>query len=278
MSKESPKTIEMPASTPSPIVLAFGLTLLFAGLVTSSSISALGAIISIAGAVGWFRDVLPHERHESVRVSEAMPVVAKARREVARIGVEGELHRARLPVEIYPVSAGVKGGLAGSVAMAALAMLYGLVSGNGIWYPVNLLAAGFFPAATTATTVEIGTFHPKVFLIAVSVHLITSLFVCLLYGAILPMVPRRPILLGGFVAPILWSGLIHSILGIVNPVLNRRIDWFWFALSQVGFGIVAGIVVYRQEPVRTWQHLPFAIRAGIEAPGINDRRREDQQQ
>jgi len=278
MSKESPKTIEMPASTPSPIVLAFGLTLLFAGLVTSSSISALGAIISIAGAVGWFRDVLPHERHESVRVSETMPVVAKARREVARIGVEGELHRARLPVEIYPVSAGVKGGLAGSVAMAALAMLYGLVSGNGIWYPVNLLAAGFFPAATTATTVEIGTFHLKVFLIAVSVHLITSLFVGLLYGAILPMVPRRPILLGGFVAPILWSGLIHSILGIVNPVLNRRIDWFWFVLSQVGFGIVAGIVVYRQEPVRTWQHLPFAIRAGIEAPGINDRRREDQQQ
>ena len=278
MSKESPKTIEMPASTPSPIVLAFGLTLLFAGLVTSSSISALGAIISIAGAVGWFHDVLPHERHESVRVSEAMPVVAKARREVARIGVEGELHRARLPVEIYPVSAGVKGGLAGSVAMAALAMLYGLVSGNGIWYPVNLLAAGFFPAATTATTVEIGTFHLKVFLIAVSVHLITSLFVGLLYGAILPMVPRRPILLGGFVAPILWSGLIHSILGIVNPVLNRRIDWFWFVLSQVGFGIVAGIVVYRQEPVRTWQHLPFAIRAGIEAPGINDRRREDQQQ
>ena len=95
MSKESPKTIEMPASTPSPIVLAFGLTLLSAGLVTSSSISALGAIISIAGAVGWFRDVLPHETHESVPVSEAMPVVAKARREVARIGVEGELHRAR---------------------------------------------------------------------------------------------------------------------------------------------------------------------------------------
>src|SRR6266850_926970 len=279
MSKESPKTIEMPASTPSPIVLAFGLTLLFAGLVTSSSISALGAIISIAGAVGWFRDVLPHERHESVRVSEAMPVVAKARREVARIGVEGELHRARLPVEIYPVSAGVKGGLAGSVAMAALAMLYGLVSGDGIWYPVNLLAAGFFPAATTATTAEIGTFHLKVFLIAVSVHLITSLFVGLLYGAILPMVPRRPILLGGFVAPILWSGLIHSILGIVNPVLNRRIDWFWFVLSQVGFGIVAGIVVYRQEPVRTWQHLPFAMRAGIEASGIiDDRRKEDQQQ
>jgi hypothetical protein len=279
MSKELPKTIEMPAPTPWPIVLAAGLTLLFGGLVTSASISVLGAVISIAGALGWFRDVLPHEAHESVRVSEAVPMVPKARREVARIGVRGELHRARLPLEIYPVSAGVKGGLAGSVAMAALAMLYGLVSGNGIWYPVNLLAAGFFPAATTATTAEIGAFHLKVFLIAVSVHLITSLFVGLLYGAILPMIPRRPILLGGFVAPIAWSGLIHSILGIVNPVLNSRIDWFWFVLSQIGFGIVAGIVVSRQERVRTWQHVPFLMRAGIEAPGIfEDRRREDPQQ
>jgi hypothetical protein len=76
-----------------------------------------------------------------------------------------------------------------------------------------------------------------------------------------------------------WSGLIHSILGIVNPVLNRRIDWFWFVLSQIGFGIVAGIVVSRQERVRTWQHLPFIMRAGIEAPGIVDeKRREDERQ
>jgi hypothetical protein len=277
MKTELPKTIEMPAPTSSPIVFAFGLTLLFGGLVTSASISVLGAIISIAGAVGWFGDVQPHAKLESVRVSEEIPPVATTRREVARIGLAGELHRARLPVEIYPVSAGVKGGLAGSVAMAIIAMLYGFLSGKGIWYPVNLLAAGFFPAAVTATTTEIAAFYPKVFLIAVSIHLITSLLVGLLYGAMLPMLPRRPILLGGFIAPILWSGLVHSILGIVNPVLNARIDWFWFVLSQVGFGIVAGIVVSGHEPVRTWQHLPFLMRAGIEAPGIrDDERRGDQ--
>jgi len=54
-------------------------------------------------------------------------------------------------------------------------------------------------------------------------------------------------------------------------VLNQRIDWLWFVLSQVGFGIVAGIVVSRQERVRTWQYLPFAVRAGIEAAGSNGR-------
>src|SRR5438270_13657530 len=105
-------------------------------------------------------------------------------------------------------------------------------------------------------------FHLRMLVIAVPIHLITSLLVGLLYGAMLPMLPRRPILLGGFIAPLLWSGLLHSVLGIINPVLNQRIDWLWFVLSQVGFGIVAGIVVARQERVRTWQRLPLAVRAG----------------
>jgi hypothetical protein len=270
MGDRAPEAIETPAPTSWPIVLAFGVTLLSAGLVTSASVSVLGALVSIAGAAGWFRDVFPHEAHESVPVLQGMPAVATTRREVARIEIERELRRAWLPMEVYPVSAGVKGGLAGSVAMAVLAMLYGLLSQTSIWYPINLLAAGFFPTAMTETTAKIAAFHLSAFLIAVPIHLITSLLVGLLYGATLPMLPQRPILLGGFIAPIVWSGLIHSILGMVNPVLNQRIDWFWFVLSQVGFGVVAGIVVSRQERVRTWQHLPLAMRAGIEAPGIMD--------
>src|SRR5713101_180880 len=71
----TPDTVEVPASTPWPIVLAFGITLLFAGLVTSEAVSVLGAAVSIAGAVGWVRDVLPYERHETVRVSPQAPAV-----------------------------------------------------------------------------------------------------------------------------------------------------------------------------------------------------------
>jgi hypothetical protein len=180
------------------------------------------------------------------------------------------LHRAWLPVEIQPVSAGVKGGLAGSVAMAILATSYGVLSHRSIWYPINLLAAGFFPAAIRETTAQLDAFHVRAFLVAVPIHLVTSLLVGLLYGAMLPMLPRRPVLLGGFIAPLLWSGLIHSSLGIVNPVLNQRIDWPWFVASQVGFGIVAGFVVWRQERIRTWQHLPLALRMGMEASGLKD--------
>jgi hypothetical protein len=265
----TPATLQLPAPTAWPIILAFGITLLFAGMLTSVTVSILGAVLAVAGVIGWFRDVLPHEAHETVPVSGKVEPVVTTRPEVARVGwITDEINRTWLPLEIYPVSAGIKGGLAGSVAMAILAIIYGIASKHGIWYPINLLAAGFFPARVT--TAGIAAFHWDSFLIAVAVHLITSLVVGLLYGAMLPMFPRRPILLGGFVAPILWSGLLYSTLGIVNPVLNQRIDWFWFVLSQLGFGIVAGIVVSHQERIHTWQHLPFALRAGMETTGAAD--------
>jgi hypothetical protein len=270
-----PDTVEMPAPTPWPIALAFGIALLAAGLVTSEAVSILGAIIAVAGVVGWFRDVLPHERHESLQVEGPVPAVTTRRRQVATIRIEHEVQRAWLPVEIYPISAGIKGGLAGSVAMALLAMLYGLVSQGSIWYPINLLAAGFFPNAINLSTAVIAAFHLNALLIAIPIHLLTSLLVGLLYGAMLPMLPRRPILLGGFIGPIMWTGLIHSILGIVNPVLNHRIDWVWFVASQLGFGIVAGIIVSRQERIRTWQGAPFIVRAGMDASGLRERNREE---
>jgi hypothetical protein len=266
--------IEMPAPTAWPIVLAFGLALLFAGLVTSWSVSFLGAILAVSGCVGWFREVLPHEKHESIPVVEIVGAVATSRPQVARVQwMTQELNRARLPLEIYPISAGVKGGLAGSVAMAVLAVLYGIISGHGMWYPINLLSAGFFPGRTTIE--QIAAFHWDALIIATILHLICSVLVGLLYGVALPMFPRRPILLGGVIGPVLWSGLIHSILDALDPVLNQRIDWVWFVISQIGFGIVAGITVSRQERVHTWQYLPFAVRAGIEAAGAKDDEKGD---
>jgi hypothetical protein len=105
-------------------------------------------------------------------------------------------------------------------------------------------------------------------MIAALLHLICSFLVGLLYGATLPMLPGRPILLGGILAPVLWSGLLHSMLVAVDPTLNRLIDWPWFVVSQIGFGAVAGFVVSRQAQVRIRQYLPFAVRAGVEAAGI----------
>ena len=266
----TPGTVNLPAPTAWPIVLAFSVTLLFAGLLTSPSVSILGAILFVTGCAGWFRDVLPHEKEETVEVLEELPAVSTLRREVERLPIAPELSRPLLPLEIYPVSAGIKGGLAGSVAMAILACLYGLLKQRSIWYPINLLAATASAQSFHFGAASLNEFHLSSFSLAVVIHLLTSLLVGLLYGAMLPMFPRRPILLGGVIAPILWTGLLHSILGLINPLLDAHIDWSWFIASQFAFGIVAGLIVVRQERVRTRQFEPFFMRAGIEAPGLKN--------
>jgi hypothetical protein len=267
-------TVELPSPTAWPIVLALGVTLLFAGLVTSASVSVLGALLFLVGGVGWFGDVLPVEKLEMLAAAPELTSVSTRRRQVARVRwANYDLTRARLPLAIYPVSAGVKGGLVGAVVMAALAVTYGVISKHGVWYPINLLSAGFFSGRDT--TAQLTQFHLDGFVVAALLHLLVSFLVGLLYGAVLPMIPHRPILLGGLVAPILWSGLLHGTLGLIDPVLNQRIDWLWFVLSQIGFGIAAGVVVSRQEKIQTWQDLPLVIRAGMEMPDAKNPRRHD---
>ncbi len=260
--------IEVPASTAWPVILAFGLTLLFAGLTTGALVSAVGAVLSLASVVGWFREVLPRESSEVVQVVPEEAVASTTRREVAQLETARQVRRAWLPVQIYPVSAGIKGGLAGGAVMALLAILYGVISRYGVWYPINLLSAGFFPGAKAESAADLARFQPAAFVIALVIHLAGSLLVGVLYGALLPMLPRHPVLLGGLFAPLVWSGLLHSIIGIVNPVLNQHVDWPWFVLSQIGFGVVAGIVVSRQARIDVWQKLPLVLRAGIEASGL----------
>jgi hypothetical protein len=264
----APGTIEVPASTAWPFILAFGVTLLFAGLVTSASVSVLGAVLSLAGCVGWFREVFPHGHEEAVPVVPEEIHLTTDRRVVERLPVLADQLRVWLPVHTYPISAGVKGGVASSIAMAVFACAYGLLKVGSIWYPINLLAAVVYRESLRLGPTQLNSFHADSFAVAFVLHGLVSIFVGLLYGAMLPMLPRRPIVVGGLVAPVLWSGLLYTILGLLNPLLASHIDWFWFVASQVAFGIVAGFVVVRQERIPTRENVAFVLGAGIEAPGI----------
>jgi hypothetical protein len=268
-----PAEVELPAPTPWPVVLAFGAALLFAGLLTAAGVSIVGAVLVVAGSVGWFRDVLPRERHEMVPAAEKVAPILTAHAEVKHLTIAPEVSRLRIPVEIYPVSAGIKGGLAGSVAMAVLASVYGLLHGS-IWYPINLLAAVVHANPLELKMDYLLAFHASLFLVASFLHIVTSVLVGLLYGVMLPMFPRRPIILGGLIAPFMWSGLLYATLGIINPLMAQKIDWTWFVLSQIGFGVVAGLIVVRQESIMTRQFMPFAVRAGIESGGMMNEKPE----
>lgn len=277
-SPHAPREIEVPAPTAWPFIFALGAALLFAGLVTSTSVSCLGVLLSVAGCIGWFGEVFPHEHEEVVPVVAEDIRLTTVRRVVERLPVFPDQVRAWLPVHTYPISAGVKGGLAGSIAMAVLACAYGVLKVGSIWYPINLLAAVAYRESLRLVPAQLNSFHADAFAIAFVLHGVVSIFVGMLYGAMLPMFPRRPIVLGGLIAPVLWSGLLYTILGLLNPLLASRIDWLWFIASQVAFGIVAGLVVVRQPSFPTRENISFALLAGIEAPGITPPRESGENQ
>lgn len=260
--------LKVPAPTAWPMLMALGLTLMFAGLVTNVAVSIVGLILFWSGAVGWFREVLPLEHTEEVRAEEVAAAIVPA-----KIGVDylqvGELgNRAILPLEIYPYTAGIKGGIAGGIVMAALAVLQGVARHGSPWYPINILAATAMAKLANADTATLSSFIPEAFLVASIIHVSVSILVGLLYGVMLPMFPRYPAVWAAIVAPLLWTGLLWASLSVINPVLQTRIEWQWFILCQIAFGAVAGFVVNLTERVHTLQHMPFAIRTGIESPGL----------
>jgi hypothetical protein len=271
----SEEVVQLPAPTAFPIVLALGLTFALAGLVTNVGISMLGGVLIVAGCVGWFRQVWPHAHHIAVPVKVQKFHYATVRTKVAHIQID-ESHRARLPVHTPSVMAGVKGGIAGGAAMIVPAVLYSLIAYHSLWYAVNLLGGAGVAGWSNPTLTEITHFRLSALITAIIIHAAGSLLIGLLYGAMLPMLPRHPILLGGIIAPVLWTGVLHSALPLINPYLADRIDWWWFVVSQVTFGLVAGWVVSKQIDIRTEQFMPFSVRMGLETPGMmEEHHRED---
>lgn len=261
--RETSAEIEVPAPTAWPLALAFGATLIGAGLVTAGLVSLLGAALLVAGAVGWFRAALPVERTVRLPVTVA-PQLPAARPPSTHPRIAEAAHRGRLPLEVYPVPAGIRGGIAGGAVMAIIAIGYGVVSHHGIWYPINLLVAGFYAPALESTGEQLRAFNGWLLLFGTLIHGLTSSLVGTLYGMLLPIAPRRPVLAGGLFAPILWTALLYPTIGIINPLLAKRIDWAWFIVSQIGFGVTAGLVVSHSLRIRTRQSEPFASRIGLE--------------
>jgi hypothetical protein len=252
------------------MVLALGISLVLAGMVTSIAVGALGLLLVVLASVGWFLQVLPHEAHEPVAVLTET-VTISSDRTLLRTAEISSTRRKILPVETFHISTGIKGGIAGGAAMTVPAALFSLLRYHSLWYAMNLLAAGGFVSWAGASNAFLSEFHLRGLLAALAIHGVTSLLVGLLYGAMLHMFPKYPILTAGFMAPMLFTGILYSAIGVISPILNQRIDWFWFVPSQVVFGLVCGFVVNLQDKVRTpqFQALPFAVRAGLHGDVAN---------
>lgn len=250
---ETPSTIALPAPTVWPFVLALGTALTAFGLVTNLIFTALGGALVIVGIAGWVSQLLPGhgEVEEPVAPPSERAAPVRSPRPVERIRAGTLGARIQVPEKRHPYSAGAVGGLFGGIAMAVIAITWGLVSGHGPWFPINLLAGTVLPGLANMDDTQLAQLSFAGLAIGTLIHLVGSVGVGLLNGLLLPMFPRFPILWGGIVAPLLWSGFVWGFMGVINPTLEHHVSWPWFIASQFAFGLVAGAVVLRSEKVLT---------------------------
>jgi hypothetical protein len=264
-------TIETPRPTAAPLVLAVGLAVLAAGVAFGTAFLLVGAAVLIVGVGIWIAQLLPGRGHmHEARVEPArrpQPITGLAGT-VEQLGPGRPGYRLRLPTAVHPISAGVKGGLVGGLLMPVPALIWGLASNHGIWYPVNLLAGMVVPGVEDLAVAEPGQplpleqFHASLLLVGLVIHAVMAVVLGLIYGVLLPTLPAipRPLAWGGLLLPLLWTSVSFVLMGVVNPVLAERVNWFWFIVSQFIFGMVAALVVLGATSLRPG---PAGLLAGL---------------
>src|SRR5512142_416707 len=106
-----------------------------------------------------------------------------------------------IPAVIYPYIAGIQGGLLGGLAMIPVALIFGLISGDGIWYPVNLIAATFIRSWQHATESQLSQFSIDGLLVGLATHLAMSVLLGFIFAVMMPALPRTPLFWAFVIAP-----------------------------------------------------------------------------
>jgi hypothetical protein len=240
------ESIEAPRPTIAPFVLVAGLSLAAAGAAFGTAFFlAAGAVIFLVGLVGWIVQLLPGRGHVHVEATEPLPrPVAAAPGTVEQLAPGRPGYRIQLPTRIHPISSGVWGGVVGGVLMVIPALAYGLLSAHhSVWYPVNLLAG----MVLRVGDMNLDEFHASLLIAGIVIHVAMSLAIGLMLGVLLPTLPPvpRPLEWGGLLMPLLWSAVTFVLMGFVNPLLGRHVEWPWFIASQFVFGVGAAAVTAR---------------------------------
>src|SRR5262245_42016053 len=201
---EPGESVELPRPTVAPLVLALGMALMAVGVVFGVAFVIVGAAVLACGLGLWVAQLLPGRGHVHERLVH--PLMRAAAVQGMRGGVErmeqGKPgYRLRLPGEVHPISAGLKGGLVGGLLMPIPALLWGLSSGHGVWYPVNLLAGMVLPGVNRMTVTELEQFRPALLVFGVIIHVVNSAVIGTIYGVLLPTLPALP-------RPLAWGGLL----------------------------------------------------------------------
>lgn len=155
-----------------------------------------------------------------------------------------------VPAMVYPYKVGVTGGALGGSAMVAVALIYGVVSGRGIWLPVNLVGATLILDLQGAPLEKLAEFNAAALIVGVILHATISIGIGFVFAVLLPTLPGPPVIWSLTVGSLLWALASLLILPALNPTMAEHVDVPSFLIAHLVYGIVLGWWIPRTPKIR----------------------------
>ena len=127
---------------------------------------------------------------------------------------------------------------------------YGLISGVGIWLPVNLVAAAVLRQLQLQSLGEIARFNSLALGTGLILHAGISIALGAMFSFLLPARPGRPLFWGPVIGPLLWVGASVAALPVINPVMSANLEIVSFAIANGLYGLLLGWWIDRTPMVR----------------------------
>lgn len=146
---------------------------------------------------------------------------------------------------LYSLKDGLLAGAIAGIAMTITMAIWGAITGNGIWYPVNLIAATVLTDLQTAPLAELQSFMPMAALVGTLIHFIISVALGLVFDLLLPTLPGHPMIWALIIGPLLWVAAEFAILPILNARISSAIAPQTFVVAHIIYSIVMGYMIMR---------------------------------
>jgi len=153
---------------------------------------------------------------------------------------ELDLPEDSVPAWVYPYKVGVTGGALGGLVMVAVAIMYGIFSGRGVWLPVNLIGATLVRDLQGASIETLSQFSSAALVAGLLLHAAISVGLGFVFAVLLPTMPGPPMIWSLTVGPLLWSIASLLVLPALNPVMAEHVEEGSFFVAHVVYGIVLG--------------------------------------
>jgi hypothetical protein len=148
---------------------------------------------------------------------------------------------------LYSLRDGLLAGAAAGLAMTLTMAIWGAVTDNGIWYPVNLIAATVLTDLQNAPVAELKTFMPMAALVGTLIHFIISVALALVFDLLLPTLPGHPMVWALIIGPVLWVAAEYAILPILNQRISTAIAPQTFVVAHIVYSLVMGYMIMRSQ-------------------------------